>query len=283
METTEPFYAEPDAHLQQGDIFRIEIVAPVADRQQRLFRTADGRHGSIAFERGEKGTVFHPDDLRDLLRATQRTDWHTDPFCNSPNSQPELVVVHANLIRHFIIATQTCDISGVDHPGLPYAMVLPIQTVEEICRTTPVQLLAHDGTTVTDTIHRYLMTIPAMQAMGALGKGEEYAEKLRQLLNEWTPAKNSSDRKNHGLIRDFLNKWTKKGFLYGLRSDSRFGVPECCVDFSAIYTVPTAALNEISSHRIAHLAGSYRDAFAQQFALRISRIATPKSISPEKF
>ena len=36
------FYSSVDAFIQQGDIFRVDLVAPLADQNVRLFRSADG-------------------------------------------------------------------------------------------------------------------------------------------------------------------------------------------------------------------------------------------------
>ena len=113
------FYTNPDEFLQQGDIFRIDIVAPIADTQTRIFRSIDGRHGSVVFEENCEGKIFEKDELKALLGNSPLTDLHTQPFWRTSDGQEEMVVVYAQLFQYFIIATQTCDVSGRDKKPLP--------------------------------------------------------------------------------------------------------------------------------------------------------------------
>ena len=119
--TADTFYLPPGPQLEQGDIFRTELVAPAADRRQRIFRAADGRHGSVVFEEECEGRVFARSDLESLLRQSSANELRTRPFVQTPDGHDEMVVVYARLLRYFVIATQTCDISGEEGPGGSHA------------------------------------------------------------------------------------------------------------------------------------------------------------------
>ncbi len=127
------FYTYPQDHLQQGDIFRVQIVAPDADQTQRIFRSRDGRHGSIVFDERCEARIFSRTELEDLLANTVRTVLHTDPFRKTPDASEEMVVVFARLMRYFVLVSNTCDISGLDGEPTLHATILRVRTLYALC------------------------------------------------------------------------------------------------------------------------------------------------------
>jgi hypothetical protein len=278
---TPPFYIPSTDFLQQGDIFRVGIVTPVADAQQRLFRSVDGRHGSVVFAEGTNGRVFDRTELEETLdRLTSQTPLHTRPFRPTPDGQPELAVVFAGFSEHFVIATQTCDVSGHDKKEFPYAMILPARTIMEICQTEQIDLQAGNQPI---TIEDYLMERTGDVTIASVADATRYSEKLKEVLASWHPTENA-DKANQRLITKFLNKIRRTaGHLYYLPADDRFHVPELMVDFCTTYTVATRQLTNFASGRVARIGDPYRDHFARAFADRISRIAIPQRAEAPPF
>jgi hypothetical protein len=278
---TPPFYIPFTDFLQQGDIFRVGIVTPVADAQQRLFRSIDGRHGSVVFAEGTNGRVFDRTELDETLDSlTSQTPLHTRPFRPTPDGQPELAVVFAGFSEHFVIATQTCDVSGHDKKEFPYAMILPARTLMEICQTEQIDL---QGRNQPITIEEYLMERTGDVTIASVADATRYSEKLKEVLASWNPTENA-DKANQRLITKFLNKIRRTaGHLYYLPADDRFHVPELMVDFCTTYTVATRQLTNFASGRVARIGDPYRDHFARAFADRISRIAIPPQAEATPF
>ena len=276
---TQPYVAVTD-FLQQGDIFRQEVVCPVVDKVKRIFRAADGRHGSAVFAENVPGKVFDDAELRSTLSSTTRTPLHTDPFHTTNDGHPELVVVHASLTSYFMLASQTCDISGVDKAAAPTAIILPIRTVLEICRyeRLPFASMSNDALSIEEFVERN----SSSGTLRSIHDAFSYPPALRKLLRDWMPIEKAiaSDK---GRIKNYLSKQLRVNWMYYLKEDSLFQVPECCVDFSVAYTVPTAKLEGLKQHRIARLGDPYRDHFAQAFASRLSRIAVPKPMAAQAF
>lgn len=276
---TQPYVAVTD-FLQQGDIFRQEVVCPIVDTVKRIFRSVDGRHGSTVFAENVPGKVFDDAELKSTLAATTRTPLHTAPFHTTNDGHPELVVVHASLTSYFILASQTCDISGVDKAASPTAIILPIRTVLEICRyeRLPFASMSNELLSIEEFIERNA----SINTLRSIQDAFSYPAALRKLLQEWNPSGKAvaSDKSR---IKNYLGKQLKGGWIYYLKDDSAFQVPECCVDFSVAYTVPTARLEGLKGHRIARLGDPYRDHFAQAFASRLSRIAVPKPMAAQDF
>lgn len=87
--------ASPELYLSQGDIFHLLTVAPYGDTEVRVFRTEDGRHGSIAFETGVNSRVFDLDELNGLVLQKEPHPHRIAAFKKSPNLTNEFVVVQA--------------------------------------------------------------------------------------------------------------------------------------------------------------------------------------------
>jgi hypothetical protein len=72
-----PCYADPAKFLQQGDVFSASLVAPLTDAEQRIFRSLDGRHGSVVIAGEAEGKLFSRAELITALQAAIRGSLHT--------------------------------------------------------------------------------------------------------------------------------------------------------------------------------------------------------------
>ena len=188
-----PAYCPVSEYLQQGDIFKVRIVTPFSDRKERLFRTFDGRHGSLVFSSEVAGTVFERSDLELCLnRATARDPWHTDPFQIAPDGQEELVVTFAKVVELFVIATQTCDISGQEKHAASHAIILPVKTLSDLCRFDRVPF---NGRTEPASMEEYLTEVTGRDALKKTSDPFEYGRIFRRLLDEWNPEYRSAEGK----------------------------------------------------------------------------------------
>ena len=274
-----PCYASVQDFLQQGDVFRQEVVTPVIDFQKRIFRSADGRHGSVVFADNVPARVFEENDLRLLLQTCERTKLHTDPFTLTHDGHPEFIVVHSTLTSHFIIVSQTCDICGVDKKASISTIILPIVTVQDICRFQRLPFASMDNREI--TIEEFLDENVGAPSLRRETDAFRYPELVRQTFATWNPQKKFEQDRNK--CRKYLDEMPKHGWMYFLKQDFSFQVPESYVDFSVAFTVPTSRLGEIKRTRIACMADPYRAEFAQKFANRLSRIAVPTPFSPAKY
>jgi hypothetical protein len=280
-ETNPNVYLPVSDFLQQGDIFRLETVTPFADHQQRIFRTSDGRHGSLVFSDGVPGVVFDPVDLRNTFFERGPLDpMHTQPFQMTRDGQHELVVVFATLVQFFVIATQTCDVSSQDKPAQSHVIILPAKLLSDICRT---EQIPFPGMLEPMTIEGYLTHVTNSSDLQGTSEPFEYGDKLRALLASWQPI-TKNEIQNKGRIKNLLSKFLDgSGYVHYLKRDIEFRIPEMCVDFSAAYTVALQQLTSLSGNRIARIGDPYRDQFAQAFAHHISRIALPEPVKPPPF
>jgi hypothetical protein len=275
----QPYYAAPDEFLQQGDIFRVAVVGPAADEKARIFRTPDGRHGSAVFEENCDARVFSQASLCQTLRSlVGRTDLHTEPFRLTPDGQGEMVVVYARLFRYFIITSHTCDISGKDHRALPWTTIVPVLTLAEICRNERLPFKSQDGPM---TIEDFLSLTQDCAGLGQLDE-MNYSAGVRQvvtkLMNAGLKGKILQDVQK---VRNWLNQYHERGFLFSLPPNPQYKLPEGCVDFSAVFTVPTGKIEALKSYRIARVIEPFRGDFAKKFADRFARSTLPKPMKPD--
>ena len=270
-------------HLEQGDLFALDLVTPLATQTQRILRTKDGRHGRLVFDGVGEGRLFERAELDQLLvdmDATKRTAEHTPPFGVAPNGEPELVVAPANLRRYFVVATQTCDISGLDKRPLEAVIVLPVQTVQDMCLTTRLEFTSESGKL---TIHEFLVrNIPGVELHSMLDPSE-YGKVARQALAGWAPGdkKHLQDRNR---VANLLKQMLKsKTGVYYLAGSTSYDLPESIIDFTAAHTIQRDVLLQNRSSRIARLASPVREDFAQRFAHFISRVALSAASGPPDF
>ena len=278
---TDTFYLKPGPHLEQGDIFRIELVAPMADRQQRIFRTTDGRHGSVVFEGSCGGRVFSRGDLESLLNRSSPDALRTQPFVQTPDGHAEMVVVYARLLRYFVIATQTCDISGEEggRSPLDWACVLPFIPLADMCKYESLEVPGHNEPM---TVHEYVSTNCDPNGILENVSDAEYGKTMRQLIKKWLETATKKNKQGIGAVRKLLNDPDSKGFLFYLRADIGLQMPEGVVDFTAIFTVPREDLENLQQLRIARIGPAHREKFSQAFGNFFSRIATLEQIKPDK-
>ncbi len=272
------YYTSPGEVLEQGDIFKVDLVAPAADEVQRIFRSKDGRHGGVVFEENCDGMVFSRSQLDNLLESIPLTPFHTKPFYKTPDGHEEMVVVFSRLFRYFIIATQTCDVCGIDKEPFEWATVLPVITLADFCKTEP---LIFESTHRTITIHQFISEHSEESGKLEATNDLDYGMTIRQIVeNCANSAHNKRVRKDSKFLKKYLNRYYKTIYMFLLPADSNFALPESYVDFTSAFTVPTSKLLAIKDLRFVKIADPYRVDFAQKFGTFFSRVALPKPIKP---
>jgi len=281
--TDAAFYTAPDDFLQQGDIFELAVVGPEADLKDRIFRSKDGRHGSVVFEENCDATVFDAQDLADLLVEVPRTRLHTDPFQKTQDGQHEMVVAFARRFRYFVIASQTCDVAGQDNKApLPYVVVLPGITLAEICQNDPLPLGSAKNQAQMTTIHEFVTRRANIDEVCPGNNPHDYPSAVRGLVADMAKGQvPKAEKEQLGQIRNYLSNYFKPLCVSSLPPGRRFGIPEGLVDFTAVYTVPTEKLAAVRDRRVARIGDPYRDQFAQKFGYFFSRIATLVPMQPD--
>jgi hypothetical protein len=279
-----PFFADCEDYLAQGDIFRLELVLPMPDTQKRIFRTPEGRHGKLVLEAGG-GYAFSESDLLQTLESLPLED-RLLPFQRTPDGDYELVIVAADLLRHFIVVSQTCDISGVDSPASPLCVIARVMTIAEFCRTEKVPFPSA-ATGAEKTIVTFLAERLGEHIKQEAENDLTFPDYLRKALDDWKAkdTRESPDARIRGAIKTLLNNivGNKQLNTYYLHPDAARGGPESFVEFSYLFTVRTGLLIEHQGSRIATLSSPYREEFAQRFAHYYMRIATPVPHRGEKF
>jgi len=273
-------YCNVAKHLEQGDIFASDFVMPIASQAQRIFRTVSAQHGQLALRGTESGRVFARDELEDALASLhegQKTAMHTAPFTLTADGHPELVVTHAELRKYFVIATQTCDISGVDKPQLPVAIVLPINTLQDECRRP----LPFRNESARMSIHDFLLKNVPNCTLRDVSSPYEYGTRLLDTVAAWSPS-DQHQRESRNIIKKVLERARKSTTsVFYLHEDSDFNMPESVIDFTSAYTVTTDSLARILTKRIARINNPWREHFAHSFANFIGRVAVPALPQPK--
>jgi hypothetical protein len=276
-------FEPPESFLSQGDIFKQSIVAPFGDYEVRILRTVDGKHGSCVFETGERFKIFDIEDLRSVLSHQDKNPLRTQPFQVTSDGQKELVVVYGNLFEYFIVASQTCDISGVDSTPKPFCAIVPFKTLLSFCRDEIVPVKKDGDTIFSGTI----IDMISKFAQEDLSDSNEFEfpNKLRDFIGKWKPTKNTKEHTVKSQIKGFLNNLVgnQKLAIYYIEHSPEFNVPEGFADFTQIITVPTNMLENTKEKRIAKLENSYNYDFAQRLGRFLTRIATPEPMKGQKF
>ena len=273
------YYTGPGEALEQGDIFRVDLVGPAADEVQRIFRTRDGRHGSVVFEENCDATVFTRGELEALLETASRTPLHTDPFHRTQDGQEEMVVVFSRLFRYFMIATQTCDICGIDKAAVEWATILPVIPLADFCKN---ELLPFTSIDKPITIHEFVRKQCEEDGRLDTAGDIEYARVLRDIVQSLVGSVlNKRVKQDVGYVRNYLRDYYKKIYMFLLPADPKFQLPESYVDFTSAFTVPTSKLLAIRTVRFAKINDPYRIDFAQKFGAFFARVALPKPMRPE--
>jgi len=278
--TNAPFYAPVETYLQQGDIFEAAIVTPLADLVPRLFRSTDGRHGSVVLTGGASGKIFSPAELNTTLRSLpSRTPLHTQAFEYTPDGHPELVVASAQLAEFFIVASQTCDICGEDKPAKELAVILRATPLRTLCMVDKLPLDGVDRPSL--SIHEYLLRETGSDELKQAGNNN-YTSVLRKEFSSWQPSEKAKKEFRSKIANTVRIMLSGNANLFFLKESPTHGFGDMSVDLTTIYTVPTRFLVEIAGLRKACLAESYRNKFAQEFGNRFARIAVPEPMVPDK-
>ncbi|MHB1034641.1 MAG: hypothetical protein ACYC35_08860 [Pirellulales bacterium] len=279
-------YSAANAYLAQGDIFKRRLVAPLADDEIRILRSEAGRHGQHVLS-GESGRLFSYDELVDTLTALPPNE-QEGPFQTSGGPPLEYVVVPAGLVEYFMLASQTCDVSGVDGAAKPFAAVVPVVSVSGYLsrERLPLGLLGEDAQDKTQwtTIVDYLQDT-LKEDLGKI-RDDPFGlpDKVRQVLRGWQPPKKSNEHQVRGKILNVLGGLldSKRSYIYYLPLSRPHRVPESYVDFTRLVSIGTDKLNDLKQHRVSSLASPYREEFANKLGLYLSRIATPAPLVPPK-
>lgn len=275
------FYRPVEAHLQQGDIFRADVIAPFAEATPRLFRTTDGRHGSAVFTGEAEARVFSIGELNATLSSiTIRSDLHTQPFQATHDGLAEMVVTSAELAEYFVLASQTCDICGLDKPAKELAVVLRATPLRTLCMSTLLPLFGSEIAPV--SIHAYLTEELRTQEL-VEATSASYSSVIRRLLHAWEPASKAKKTVRSQIGNALRRLLQGDANLFFLAASEEFGFGELSVDLTTVFTFPTRRLLEIEALRMASLVEAHRNKFAQDFGARFARIAVPVPMIPQTF
>lgn len=294
------FYGEPEKYLAQGDIFSLDLVLPFADSKKRIFRAPSGRPADRIPYEGKKGLVFSEEELLAVISNLPQAK-QVSPFDPIKADGLEMVIADAALSKFFIIASQTCDISGVDHSQRPVCVIAPIMTLASFFLSEATEAKKEDGEAggrILDYLNQKLRDDPNVCKNTDIQSRDLYEavlddfgfpDYIRSVLPVWKPKKN--DEQNfRGKLIGFLKEIVKNGkhSTYYLpkrngRSASTERIPEGYIDYTRLYSVPTAQLEERIDARPATILSPYKEEFAQRMSMYYSRIATPSPIEGESF
>jgi hypothetical protein len=238
---------------------------------------------------GTPGKVFRPEELHAVLSSLPEAE-QVPPFEITPDGVYELVLVYADLAQYVIIASQTCDISGLDHPPAPTCVLLPFVTLAEFCRRPWVPFTFQDPQTQQERtlmirISHYLTEHCPHFAGADKLDDQAFPDFLRRELQHWQPPKQAETTQFRGQLRQILNDivTNRPLYLYYMAPAPHREVPEGYVDLTRSYTVATAQVEKLKAQRIASLRTPYREQFAEKMARYYARIATPVPMRGEKF
>jgi len=279
-------YRIPDSHLAQGDIFKYPVVAPIGDTEIRIFRSTDAKHGSWVFESGAPCKVFGIEDLNSVLTTYPGDMLRTKPFQKTFDNQPEMTIVYSDLIHYFIIASQTCDISGEDEKPELFTTIIPLTTFKDYCENIILPLeIKKDGAIIYSKNNTIIGFISEFTDC-PLAEVDEviYLESLREIIEKWSPPKHSLAKGIKGKIKDTINKITSNNynFLHFIKSDSNFGVPSGFADFTRFINIPTEILSRLKTNRIATICSPFREHFSSRIGSFLSRVGLPFSPTEKK-
>jgi hypothetical protein len=273
--------------LAQGDIFSLPLVAPLADDEIRVLRTESGQHGFHVFQDGEPGRIFSYADLVETIGSLPPED-QVPPFPCGEGVPPEMVVVYGDLFQFFIVASQTCDVSGVDARPKPFAAVLPVVTLAGFLSREELPI-GVDRDQMQDrsqyaTIVDYLQTALRIDLSSERGDPFALPGRVRDLLRQWKPRKGSPEQRVRGKMVEWMNGVVdaRKTYVYYLPAEKTLGIPEGYIDFTRLYSVLIGKVQELMTKRKATLVSPYREEFASKLGTYLSRIATPAPLKPPK-
>ena len=275
--------ADCQNHLSQGDIFHLDLVAPLADPDIRIFRTVDGRHLNLTDQVNGRTGIFTPDELVTTMQDLP-PDQRRPPFQKSIDGIHEMVLAYADLLKYFMIISQTCDVSGIDSDPKPTCTIIPITTLAQFCQQENVLLPYRDpeteqNTTETVNIADYFADFfdPSFRDMVLDDFG--FPRYLSQNIKTWQKeaGKNGGKQVFLSKIRNSLRDITqnKRFYIYYIKPDRDHEIPDCFADFLRVYTVSIQIIQSIKDNRIGMITSPFRDELVQKFSYCYQRIATP--------
>jgi hypothetical protein len=200
----------------------------------------------------------------------------------------EIVSCQVEHLSFFVLASQTCDVAGIDHPAWPTCLVLKMIT---ICDFVNGATLPFKWQESVEDIHLGNF----LQENLDVGDGTklkelctqqfEYPGALRDVFKEWKPKSNSKAQLFKSKLQSFLKDITdnKEGRTYYFPADAELKIPEAFVELDAIFPVNTEDLVKAKGARIATLVSPYKEEFSNRLGTRFSRVAVPVPARGDKF
>jgi len=269
-----PLYSVPEKHLSQGDIFRCHILGPYGGTSLTILREDSGKRPGEQFT-SVGGVQF--------VKAADISQY--------PIAQ-EIVSCQVDHLSHFILASQTCDVAGVNHPALPTCLVLKITTFCDFVNGGELPFKWQEGeNSIIKQIALNEFLLANLDEKGATAiktasdNQSAYPGALRTALKAWKPKANSNEQTFKSKLQNFLTDITnnKEGRTYYLPGDEKFNIPESFVDLSAVFPVNTEDIQGAIGSRLATLGNPYKEEFSQRLGDRFSRVAVPVPVRGEKF
>lgn len=269
-----PIYLAPEKHLSQGDIFCCHLLGAYGGTNLTVLREDSGKRPSEQFT-SVGGVKF--------VKAADISQY--------PISQ-EIVSCQVEHLSHFMLASQTCDVAGDDHPALPTCLVLKIITFCDFVNGAALPFKWQEGgksTIKQITLNEFLLANLDQEGVAIIKQAcdnqSAYPEALRAALKAWKPKANSNELTFKSKLQNFLTDITnnKEGRTYYLPADEQFNIPEAFIDLTAVFPVATEDIQTAIGSRLATLANPYKEDFSQRLGVRFSRVAVPVLVRGEKF
>lgn len=265
--------------LCQGDLFRFSIALPRASAGIVLIELSETplsdnmgsvTHCSIEIASQGDGTIA-PGSFRGRGRPTANATYP--------------VVVHAALFDYFVIASQTCDVSG--DGKLPLVCIAPFQTLGQLMATEPLPLKPNttkdSDRNEWQTINEYLAEAHRADFSDIDDVDALLPERVRQFVSEGRLNGTKEAKKDLGRVKSMYDDFlAERKWIYYLPPSQGPQIPEGYVDLRQIYTVELTQLEQISDRRIAALRGNYREHFSKHLGDLLSRVAVLQQLKPPR-
>jgi len=258
-------------HLCQGDVFSLDAL---------------GAHSGLEFD------VLRKKDKTALLGGFADVEYFPFSAIKETVAASETLRLAVTRIRRFIIATQTCDVAGIDHEAIKFCTIAKIVSLGEfLSDPVPLEITDKDKGKVQvmvqlKDIAEKMKPEDCAKVQGAIDDELAIPNVLRQLLPTYRKGKPEDVLVAYtAKLTGFLNNVVlrKNGHVWYLPEDKGMKIPESFVDFSCLYAVPTTELQEARASRLATIASPYRELFAQDLGLRFSRVAVETHAMGNKF
>lgn len=252
-------------YLQQGDIFKLKLVGTHSVADPRIVRRADGK--KITFERTPTVPVSEFPIKMGLL----------------PEKSQEYLKTRFLTMRYFVIASQNCDISGLDRPANKNCVILPYVSYPNMFRERvfPYRKQKKGGgdevleINVRQFIKERLWTGSSNDFEICAEDDFKWMDLVQNLLK--TEVSNKDDNEIRKRLKNMANAdWLKnKGIAYQINGNKTLSVPPGYIDLENVFSIETGELLTNINERLGALKDLHREAFGQSFGARFSRVATP--------